>query len=204
MMRYKWEPFVQYGQKRKRSKGEILYSQGEKGKGFYYLAEGKISFRLLSEDGKERIIDYLLEGFLFGEQGVSSDTYYITAVADTDVSLYYFSNESFIKISRAHPYAKEIFISSIISKMRMLTETYAILNKPYEQQMAHFLILLCEKHDSQTVPITQIDLAQYIGTSRITVYKIIQKWTKSKLIFQRNRMIEVIDPLGMKALSEKV
>ena len=105
-----------------------------------------------------------------------------------------------MKILRDHPDGKDVFISSIISKMRMLKETYAILNKPYEQQMAHFIMLLCEKHDSQTIPITQIDLAQYIGTSRITVYKIIQKWTKSNLIFQKNQMIEVIDPLGMKAL----
>ncbi|MCG7335857.1 Crp/Fnr family transcriptional regulator [Sporosarcina sp. ACRSM] len=202
-MRYMWEPFVQYGQKRRRNKGEILYSQGEKGKGFYYLTEGKISFRLLSEDGKERIIDYMLEGFLFGEQGVSSDNYYITAMADTDVSVYYFSNESFITILRDHANAKEIFISSIISKMRLLKETYAILNKPYEQQMAHFIMLLCKKHDSQTVPITQIDLAQYIGTSRTTVYKIIQKWTERNLVLQKNRKIVVTDPLGMKALYEQ-
>jgi CRP-like cAMP-binding protein len=203
MTKYEWEPFIQYGQKRIRKKGEILYSQGEKGKGFYYLAEGKISFRLLSEDGEERIIDYLLEGFLFGEQGVSNDNYYITAMADTDVSLYYFSNESFVKILKAHPNAKEVFISSIISKMRMLKETYAIINKPYEQQMAHFLMLLCEKHGSRTVPITQIDLAQYIGTSRITVYKIIQKWKKSNLAIQKKGVIEVIDPLGMKAIFEQ-
>ncbi|VEF46771.1 Crp/Fnr family transcriptional regulator [Bacillus freudenreichii] len=203
MLRYNWKPFLSYGHKKMKNKGETLYSQGEKGKGFYYLAEGEISIRLLSEEGKERIIDYLLEGFLFGEQGISNEPYSTTAVTDTDVSIYYFSSQDFIEICRNHPEAKDIFIGSIISKVRMLTDTYAILNKPYEKQMAHFLLQLCEKHDSKVVPITQIALAQYIGTSRITVYKVFQKWMKKSLVFQRNSTIEITDIEKMKALLDE-
>lgn len=199
-MRYKWKPYLPYGNRKVKGKGETLYSQGQRGKGFYYLAKGKVSIRLLSEDGKERIIDYLLEGFLFGEQGVSSDPYSTTAVAETNVTFYHFSSDALLNICRESPEAKEIFISSLISKVRLLSDTNAILNKPYEQQMAHFLILLCEKHDSQAIPITQVALAQYIGTSRITIYKILQKWIKDNLIVQKNRVIEVTDLHKLKAL----
>ncbi|MFD1706247.1 Crp/Fnr family transcriptional regulator [Siminovitchia sediminis] len=203
MIRYKWEPFVKYGHKRLRCKGDTIYSQGEKGEGFYYLSEGVICIRLFSEGGKERIIDYMLEGSIFGEQGVSNEPYTVTAIADTDVVIYYFPTESLKEICSRHPEAKEIFISSQISKLRMLTETYAILNKPFEQQMAHFLIQLCKKHNSQSLPISQIALAQYIGTTRITVYKIIQKWTKKNLVLQSKQKIEVIDIPGMKALLDQ-
>ncbi|MFS0646432.1 Crp/Fnr family transcriptional regulator [Siminovitchia sp. 179-K 8D1 HS] len=200
MMRYKWKPYLQYGQRKLKRRGETLYSQGQKGKGFFYLAKGKVSIRLLSEDGKERIIDYVLEGYLFGEQGVSSDPYSTTAIADTDVTLCHFTNEALMNVCRENPEAKELFISSLISKVRLLSDTYAMLNKPYEQQMAHFLIRLREKHDSRAIPITQVALAQYIGTSRITIYKILQKWIKENMIIQKSRMIEVTDLHKLKAL----
>lgn len=199
-MRFKWQPFLTYGQNISRKKGITLYSQGEKSEGFYYLAEGQISIYILSEDGKERVIDYLIDGYLFGEQGISNEPYSTTAIANTEVYLYYFSSQDFVDIVREHPDAKNIFISSLIGKVRMLADTFSILNKPYEKQMAYFLSQLCQKYNSRIVPITQTALAQYIGTSRVTVYKIIQKWVSYGWIALRNREIEVIDPSKLKAL----
>ncbi len=51
--------------------------------------------------------------------------------------------------------------------------------------MARFLVLLSKKYNNHSIPITQIALAQYIGTSRITVYKIMQKWSDEKRDFNR-------------------
>ena len=47
-MRYEWEPYLKYGYKKNVAKNETLFSQGEEGSGFYYVAEGKVSIRLLS------------------------------------------------------------------------------------------------------------------------------------------------------------
>lgn len=199
-MRYLWKPYLSYGQRRLLPKQSILYTQGDNGSGFYYVEEGKMNIRLLSDEGKERIIDYLLDGFLMGEQGISKQPYSTTAISETDAILYYFSNDAFNNICQKHPEAKTIFMNSLIKKIRMLVETVTMINRPYEQQMAYFLIRLYKKHASLSIPITQISLAQYIGTSRITVYKILQKWSESGLITLENRMIHILDLQKMKAL----
>ncbi|MFD1706241.1 Crp/Fnr family transcriptional regulator [Siminovitchia sediminis] len=199
-MRYEWEPYLHFGSKKKLKKGETLYMQGERGYGFYYLQKGKMNIKIVSEGGKERIIDHLLDGFLLGEQGIAEEPYSTTAICVSDVELYHFSSNAFIELCEKHPEATGIFMKALISKVRMLAETMAIINRPYEQQMAQFLVRLSKKHETMKIPVTQISLAQYIGTSRITVYKIIQKWTSQNLVQQKGRHIEILDMDEMKAL----
>ncbi len=199
-MRYEWEPYLKYGYKKYIKKDEILFSQGEKGSGFYYVAEGKISISLLSEEGKERIIDYMLDGTLLGQQGIIEQPYSVSAVCDTNCYLYYFSNEAFRSICNNHPEAKSIFIKDLSTRIRVLAETVTMINMPFEKQMARFLVLLSQKYNTHSIPITQIALAQYIGTSRITVYKIMQKWADKNLISIGNQKIDIINLNKMTAL----
>lgn len=60
-MNHEWDPYLKFGQKTVFFKGDTLFLQGEEGSGVYFLENGKMSILLLSEDGKERIVDYLLE-----------------------------------------------------------------------------------------------------------------------------------------------
>ena len=199
-MRYEWEPYLKYGHQKFLAKDEALYSQGEIGFGFYYLAEGKMNIQLFSEEGKIRIIDYSLDGFLIGEQGTFGQPYATTAVCDTNCHLYHFSVNAFKIICNKYPEAKHIFMTSLSKKIRMLAETVTMINEPYEKQMAHFLVQLHSKYNNPSVPITQISLAQYIGTSRITVYKIMQKWSEKRLISLGNQKIDILNLNGLKAI----
>ena len=192
-MRYEWEPYLKYGYKKNVAKNETLFSQGEEGSGFYYVAEGKVSIRLLSEEGKERVIDYMLDGTLLGQQGIIEQPYSVSAVCDTNTCLYYFSNEAFKSICKDHPEAITIFIKVLSTRIRVLAETVTMINMPYEKQMARFLVLLSKKYNTHSIPITQIALAQYIGTSRITVYKIMQKWAGKNVISIGKNKIDIIN-----------
>lgn len=200
-MRYAWEPYLNYSYKKKLKKGDRLFAQGEISAGFYYLAKGKIFLQLISEDGKERIIDYIIEGYLLGEQGINGQPYSTTAICDTDVILYYFSSDSFTKICRKHPEANRIFMNSLISNVRSLVDTINMMNKPYEQQIAYSFLKLSKKNDDGPFSITQISLAKYIGTSRVTVYKIMQKWLKEGIISRQGNTIQIVDVNRLQALS---
>ncbi|OIK10726.1 hypothetical protein BIV60_19840 [Bacillus sp. MUM 116] len=199
-MRYLWEPYTIYSNKKALAKGDVLFSQGRESSGFYYLAEGRLNIQLLSKDGKERIVDYLADGFLLGEQGVLGQPYSSTAVCDTDTIVYYFSTETFKKICKEHPEANKIFMNSLISKIRLLVDTIGMINKPYEQQMAHYFLQLYQKNNKNPFSISQISLAKYIGTSRVTVYKIMQKWLVEGIISRRGHKIHILDPNKLKTL----
>ncbi|WP_066072108.1 Crp/Fnr family transcriptional regulator [Neobacillus soli] len=199
-MRYEWKPYLIYSNKKTLAKGDILFSQGNKSSGFYYLAKGKMSIQLLSEDGKERIIDYVIDGYLLGQEGITEKPYSTTAVCDSDVSLYYFSAETFTKICKEHPEANKIFMNILIYNIRSLVETIRMINKPFEQQMAYYFVQLYQKNNKSPFSISQNSLAKYIGTSRVTIYKIMQKWLNENIIVRKGHMIHILDLNNLKAL----
>ncbi|WP_042348008.1 Crp/Fnr family transcriptional regulator [Bacillus massiliigorillae] len=199
-MANKWEAYLEYGHKKCLSSEENLFLQGEKGTGFYYLVEGKINLRLLSKEGKERIIDYVLDGSLLGEQGIFEQAYSTSAVCNANSVLYHFSNDTFKRICQEYPEARSIFLTSLSGKIRMLAKTVTMINTPYEKQMAYFLVQLHKKYNHSSIPITQISLAQYIGTSRITVYKIMKKWSDKSLILIGNQKIDILNLPEMEML----
>ncbi len=65
-MRYEWKPYLKYGIKKCSERGNFIFARGKRVLAFTTVAEGKVSIRLLSEEGKERIIDYMLDGSLLG------------------------------------------------------------------------------------------------------------------------------------------
>jgi CRP/FNR family transcriptional regulator, cyclic AMP receptor protein len=191
-LRYKWTPFLPYGQKLELKKNTFVYRQGENGRGFYYLEQGGVKISLLSDNGHERVIDYVPIGTLLGEHGAHRGTYLTTAVTTTPSILYHFSDEALSRVCKDHPHAAMIFTNSHIYKVRLLAEIISYLDSPVEHQMAHFLLKLIQIHENENIPINQTSFARYIGTSRITVNKIIQKWRQQGFIQFSNGVIQVI------------
>jgi CRP/FNR family cyclic AMP-dependent transcriptional regulator len=193
-LRYKWTPFLMYGQKLDLKKNTVVYRQGERGKGFYYLDNGGVKIILLSDNGHERTLDYVPNGGLLGEHGAYKGTYLTTAITTCPSILYYFSDEALSNVCRDHPHAAVIFTCSQIYKVRLLAEIISYQDCPIEQQMAHYLLKLISIHENENIPIDQTSLARYIDTSRITVNKILQKWKQHGLIQLNNRStIRVVD-----------
>lgn len=200
-LRYKWTPFLAYGQRLELKKNTFVYRQGEQGKGFYYVDQGGVKIVLLSDNGIERTIDYVPIGSLSGEHGAFRGTYLTTAITTSPSVLYYFSDEALSKVCRDHSHAAVIFTNSQIYKVRLLAEIIAFLDSPIEQQMAYFLLKLISIHDNENIPIDQTSFARYIGTSRITVNKILQKWRQQGLIQLSNRgTIQIVEIEKMKEI----
>ncbi|OIK10864.1 Crp/Fnr family transcriptional regulator [Bacillus sp. MUM 116] len=190
-LRYTWEPFLHYGQKIELKKNTVIYRQGESGKGFYYLSTGEVKILLLSDKGDERIVNYVPKGMLLGEHGAHKENYLTTAVTIAPSILYYFSDEDLSKVCADYPNLAMIFTRSLIYKFRLLAEIMSFLGSGVEQRMAHYLLKLV--YENKGVSLNQTSFAQYIGTSRITVNKTLQKWKQEGLIETKRREIQILD-----------
>lgn len=197
-LRYAWSPFLKYGKFIEMKENTVIYHQGSGGKGFYYLSRGEIKITILSDKGEERTVNYVPEGMLFGENGINKESYLTTAITTSPSVLYHFSDEALTRICKEHPNAATIFTNSLIYKFRLLAEIIAFLDSPVEQQMAHYLLKLVNENGKFTI--NQTSFARYIGTSRITVNKIIQKWNKDGIIKLSDRTIHIIDTNKMKEI----
>ncbi|MGB8461134.1 MAG: Crp/Fnr family transcriptional regulator [Priestia megaterium] len=200
-LRYIWRPFLKYGQMIKLEENTTIYYQGEVGKGFYYLDKGSVKITLLTEKGAERTVNYVPEGMLLGENGLNKEPYLTTAVTTAPSVLYYFTNETTLKIYEEEPKAVILFTNSLLYKFRLLAEIITFLNLPVEQQMAHYLLKLVKENEE--FPFNQTSFARYVGTSRITVNKIIQKWSKEKLIELSNQNIYIKNISKLKEIRDQ-
>ncbi|PFP25688.1 Crp/Fnr family transcriptional regulator [Bacillus sp. AFS073361] len=199
-LRYSWRPFLKYGKKLEVEENEIVYHQGSEGKGFFYLSRGGIKITLLSHEGVERTVNYVPEGMLFGEHGTRNEPYLTSAISNCQSEIYFFSDEALVMICKEHPEAACIFTNSLIYKFRILAEIIAFLNSPIEQQMAHFLLKLVSENGNFSID--QTSFARYIGTSRITVNKILNKWKNQQWIQISKRTIDILEIDRLKELRD--
>ncbi|MDP4163465.1 MAG: Crp/Fnr family transcriptional regulator [Bacillota bacterium] len=199
-LRYAWIPFLSYGKILQIEENSVVYHQGGEGKGFYYLCKGGVKITLLSKEGVERTVNYVPEGMLFGEHGVKKESYITSAITTCPSILYYFSDNALVNICNEHPDAACLFTNSLLYKFRILAEIISFLNSPVEQQMAHFLLKLISENGN--LSIDQTSFARYIGTSRITVNKILNKWKNQKIIHLSNGTIEILDSNRLKNLRD--
>lgn len=188
-----WDTYIAlgFGEKKVYKKNKILFHQGEAGNGFFFLAEGEVKISVVSNEGHERTIDYVRTGELLGEQGFKNDPYATTAKTTTTSTLYFFSNQIFNQLCSQIPEASVVFTNSLITKVRLLAESITILNAPAEFRLAHFLYKHYLKKGELNIKMSQIALGHYIGTSRITVYKILKQFEQKKLFELNNGDIQL-------------
>lgn len=199
-LRNAWSPYIKYGNKLVLEENSVVYRQGCEGKGFFFLYKGGIKITLLSNEGVERTINYVPEGMLFGEHGSRRQPYLTSAMTTCSSVVYHFSDDSLVKVCENHPEAACIFTNSLIYKFRILAEIIAFLNSPVEQQMAHYLLKLINENGN--ISIDQTSFARYIGTSRITVNKILNKWKNQEIIYISNRTIDILDVNRIKEIRD--
>lgn len=198
-LRNQWELFLSYGQVFEFEKNKVVYHQGQAGRGIFYLKKGEIKVTLLSDKGNERIINIVPPGMLFGEHGVHGEPYLTSGTTTCPSTIYYFSNDTIDSICKDHPAAAAIYTDSLIYKFRTLAEIIAHLDSPVEQQMAFYLLKLVKENGNASM--NQTAFSKYIGTSRITVNKIIQKWKQHGYIELRKREIIINDAAKISAIA---
>lgn len=186
-----WQPYLKYGERQFKKQKAVIYSQGEIGSGFYYLHSGLVKIVTVKPDGSQKILDMHGEGKLFGEQAIDELAYFSSAIAVENTVLYYFSKAAFREMVQACPDFLPFFVDSIVQKMRILSEDILLKAFTAEQYIAYSLSKFRKTYRSDKISMTQQDIANCTGLTRITVYKVLKKWKESNLIDIQNRMIVI-------------
>ena len=85
-------------------KGEIIFSEGDKGNGFYVIADGVIKIFKLSSEGKEKILHIFRNGEPFGEVAVfTGQTFPANAQAISNSRLLFFRRNEFVGLISDNP-----------------------------------------------------------------------------------------------------
>jgi|SRR5690625_2672079 len=188
---FDWSHYLIYAEIQKLKKETVLFRQGDKSNGFYFLQDGIIMISVLREDGYERIIDFVFPGSLSGEQMINNTASFTTATLMVDSTLYYFSKKQFTIMVKKYPEIAQQLSNSLINKVRLLANINAILNAPVDVQLAHFLLNLHEKKGIKSIELTRNTIAKYIGKSRVAIWKVLKEWQDEGIVEIKNQIFDL-------------
>ena len=189
------------------NKGQIIYSEGDNGDGFYVLVSGLVKIFKVSLEGKEHIMRVVGAGEPFGQVAVyAGRSFPANAQAIAKSRLLFFPRTAFIEMITKNPSLALSMLSVLSMRLREFTvhvENLALKEVP--GRLAAYLIYLSKEQggsDSFTLGISKGQLASLLSTSPETLSRILAQMVGKNLIEVIRRDITILDLEGLKELAE--
>ncbi len=173
-----WLPLLQHGTVRTWRQGHLIYQQEREATCFYYLKSGKVKSFIQSEEGQERVLNLYQGGDLFGMASFFGELPRMSsAVALEDCKVVSLDkNLVELELSR-DPKLALLMMKYLARTVRLLSEQVDDMAfRPAPQRVARYLLL--QGKTSGKVKATQDEIADSVSTSRVTVSRVLKKFTE--------------------------
>jgi CRP-like cAMP-binding protein len=189
------------------SKGEILFSEGDEGNGFYVIAAGRLKVFKVSPEGKEQILHILGPGQPFGEVSVfAGQRFPANAQALDNARVFFLPRTAMVNLIAANPSLALNMLAVMSKKLRQFAAQIENLSlKEMPGRLASYLIHLAEEQGVDkviTLKISKGQLASILGTIPETLSRIFAKLSGQNLIRVEGKKITLLDRRGLEDLAE--
>jgi len=190
------------------TKGELIFSEGDHGDGFYVVAAGMVKIFKMSIEGKEHIMRIVGPGESFGQVSVyAGRTFPAGAQAIAKSHLLFLPRSTFVDLITHNPSLALSMLASLSMRLREFTvhvERLALKEVP--GRLAAYLIHLVDEQANEpelvSLNISKVQLASLLGTTPETLSRILSQMADSGLIEVKKRDIRIMDYAGLEALAE--
>ena len=166
-------------------KNEVIFSQGDRCDGVFYIRSGDCKISVISEQGKEAVVALHGKGDFFGEGCLVGTPFRLaTATAMSDLEVTRLDNAATLRMLHEEPKFSELFISHLLSRnARVEADLVDQLFNSSEKRLARLLLLMANfgkegKPEPVIAKISQETLAEMIGTTRSRVSVFMNKFRK--------------------------
>ena len=193
-------------EKKTYKKGELIFSEGDVGKGFYVVEAGKVKIFKLSFGGKEQILHIYGQGKPFGEVPVfEGKNFPASALALINTELLFFPRVDFVNLISKNPSLSLNMLAVLSRRLREFTvmvENLALKEVP-ARLASYLLVLSTEKGNSNvvTLPVSKNQLAGLLGTTPETLSRIFNRLSGENLIEVDRAQITILDFDGLSEVS---
>jgi global nitrogen regulator NtcA len=189
-------------------RGRTIFFPGDPAERVYFLAKGAVKLSRVYEMGEEITVSLLRENSIFGVlsfiTGQRSDRFY-HSVAFTSVELLSLPIEQVEKTLKENAELSMLLLKSLSSRIlqtEMMIETLA--HRDMGARLVSFLLILCRDFGIPASDGVTIDLrlshqaiAEAIGSTRVTITRLLMELRKQKLISIHKKKITVHDPMQL-------
>jgi CRP/FNR family transcriptional regulator len=194
--------------KRQYRKGQVLFREGENVDALCFVHYGNVKLSKITIEGKEQILNVLSNGDFFGELNVLqkvASNFSAYALEDTEVCM--LLRKDFEMVIQMYPNISLKLLQEMTGRLahaENLVQTLA--TKDAEVRLANLILDLSEKYGRKTakgieisLPMTREEMANYIGVTRETISRKLNKFEDYGFIHangNKNLVIENIDRLN--------
>ena len=145
-------------------KGEVIFSEGDEGDGFYLVIDGRVKVFKLSADGKEHILHVFAAGQPFGEVPVfAGEQFPANAAAIADTRAMFFPRAAFLTLIGKNPLLAMKMLSDLSHKLRQFSTQIENLSlKEIPSRLASYLLYLASEQ-SQTDQVESEHIQRPVG-----------------------------------------
>jgi CRP/FNR family transcriptional regulator len=188
-------------------KGQIIFSEGDAGNGFYTVVGGIVKIFKVAPEGKEQILHIFGPGEPFGEVPVfTGRPFPATAQAIAETSLLFFPKTAFVALIHHNPSLALSMLGVLSLRLREFTVQIENLSlKEVPGRLASYLLYLSEEQGNPHAVILKISksqLASLLGTIPETLSRILARMAAARLISVQGGDIRLLDRNGLESLSE--
>jgi CRP/FNR family transcriptional regulator, dissimilatory nitrate respiration regulator len=189
------------------SRGEIIFSEGDTGNGFYVVVDGQVKIHKISFDGKEKILHIFGPGEPFGEVPVfTGRAFPANAEALSKSRLLFFPKDNFVALIMKNPSLALSMLGVLSMRLREFTvQIEHLALKEVPGRIASYLLYVSEEQESSNsieLEISKGQLASLLGTIPETLSRIFSKMSSQGLIEVEGRTIWLLDRQGLTDLAE--
>lgn len=189
------------------NKGQIIFSEGDQGKGFFVVAEGRVKVFKVSTEGKEQILHIFGRGQPFGEVPVfEGQRFPANAQAIEKTRVLFFPRAAIVNLIAANPSLALNMLAVMSKKLRQFAVQIENLSlKEMPARLASYLIYLAEEQAQDevvTLKISKGQLASLLGTIPETLSRIFAKLSGQNLIRVDGKKITLLDRSALEDLAE--
>lgn len=176
-------------------KNTIIYNQGETANAFFYLKKGYVRVFMTSENGMEKTLSTLKKGNILGEAAFFDGHPRVSsAITLTRSEIIVLHQDKLKEVIRTNPEIAMELLRMQAQTIRMLSmQVDSITFLQAKNRVAQFLLQsMIWRNGVGIVLTTHEDIASVVGTSRVTVSKIINAFAEKGLLQTGYRKITIL------------
>jgi CRP-like cAMP-binding protein len=193
--------------RRKFARSEVIFHEGDPGDTLHLIVRGRVAVRLSTPLGDTTLLRVIGEGGWFGELSmICPAERNATIVALEPVETLVVSRAEADELRRRVPAFEKILVEALVAEVRRLsTALLDALFIPVDKRLYRALARLAAVYDGGaaeiSVPLTQEEVAQLVGTTRPTVNKHLRALADAGLLTMKRGSLLILDrdAIGAKA-----
>lgn len=188
-------------------KGEIIFRQGDAGKGFFIVRSGRVKIFKLGKDGREQIRHVFAAGAHFAEvPAFDGKSYPASAATLEQTEVLFFPRQFFVDRLKNNPELALSLLGGLARHMRLLSNLIDGLSlKGIPGRLALYLLDLSDRQNGSLeveLDLSKGQLAAMLGTIPETLSRTFLKFSKEGTILVEGSKITLLNPDILRRLAE--